>query len=115
MSAFQRLVRFAKTTALLSAVWTILCAVLIVGWQVVSWLQNGVWEPYSLSSIIKGLQGNQDITYATASANKSVTGGITDWLLEIPAILPFLIASTLLLTFYTWLATIEKKNSTIGS
>jgi hypothetical protein len=98
---------------LVSTVWTILCAVLIVGWQVTSWLQGGIWDP-SLSSMIRSLQGNQDITYATASANKPATEGITDWFLEIPAIVPLLIASALLLVFYAWLATIEQEDSTMG-
>ncbi len=117
LSAFQqRLVRYAKITALLSAVWTILCAVLIVGWQVTSWLQNGVWDAYPLSSVIKSLENDQAVSYVTASSDKFETKlmdkqVMADWLLEIPAIVALLIASALLLAFYMRLTVIEKNSS----
>jgi hypothetical protein len=98
LTAFQRrLVKFAKITALLSAVWTALCAVMLAGWQVTSWLQNGVWDAYPLASVIKNLKGEQGVTYATTSSDELKTEpinihGIYDWVLEIPAIAPLLIA-----------------------
>jgi hypothetical protein len=87
-----------------------LSAVLIVGQQVTSWLQDGIWDAYSLLSIISRLKGNQNI-YVTASSDNVQTNGIADWLLEIPAIVPLLIASALLLAFYAWVAAIEKEIS----
>ena len=119
--AFQQgLVRFATMTALLSAVWTILVAVLIVGRQTTSWLQNGVWETYSLSSVINGLKKDQGSTYTTASSDRTaseltIMQGAPDWLLEIPAIVPLLIASVLLLVFYSRLVVIEKRHFTHNS
>ena len=119
--AFQQgLVRFATMTALLSAVWTILVAVLIVGRQATSWLQNGVWETYSLSSVINDLKKDQGSTYTTASSDRTaseltIMQGAPDWLLEIPAIVPLLIASVLLLVFYSRLVVIEKRHFTHNS
>jgi hypothetical protein len=116
--AFQQgLVRFAKMTALLSAVWTLLVAVLIVGRQTTSWLQHGVWDPYPISAVINGLEKDRGSAYIMASSGRAATEvtilqGTTDWLLEIPAIAPLLIASVLLLVFYSGLLVIEKRYST---
>jgi hypothetical protein len=104
-------VKFAKITALLSAGWTFLCAVLIVGLQVTLWLRNGIWETYSLSSVIKASENHQNIKYVTASSDKFETEGMADWVLEIPAMVPLLIALALLLTFYWRLRIIENRNS----
>ena len=106
LSAFQRLVQFAKITALLSAVWTILCAALIIGLQVFS----GEWNAYRLSSVIESLKRDQNSVYVTASSNKSETEWtIADWLLELPAIVPLLIIAALLLAFYLRLAVLAKE------
>jgi hypothetical protein len=104
-------VKFAKIAALLSAGWTFLCGALIVGLQVTLWLRNGIWETYSLSSVIKVLESNQNIKYVTASSDKFETEGMADWLLEIPAMVPLLIALALLLSFYWRLTIIERRNS----
>jgi hypothetical protein len=107
VSAFLRLVRFTKTTALISALWTILCSVLLAGRQGISWWREGLGSPYSLAALIKG---DREITYTTASYTEK---GILDWVLDLPAIVPLLMAATLLLALYSWLATIEKQTSTI--
>jgi hypothetical protein len=116
LSAFLRVVKFAKITALLSAVWTILCAAIIVGLQVTSLIRNGVWDAYQLSSIIKSLKSGQNITYVTASSDRfamdlTIKQVMADWFLEIPAIVPLLIVAALLLGFYLRLAVIEKEAS----
>jgi hypothetical protein len=98
VSAFLRLVRFTKTIALISALWTILCSALLAGWQVTSWLRDGLWNPYPVAAIIKG---DLDVTYTTASYTDK---GIVGWLLDLPAIIPLLLAATL-----------EKQNSALGS
>jgi hypothetical protein len=107
-------VKFAKITALLSAAWTILCAVMIVGFQAASWIRNGVWDGYRLSSVLKSLKGDQNITYVTASADKfdaelTTKQAIADWLLGIPAIVPLLIVAALHLAFYLGLGSSKKK------
>jgi hypothetical protein len=117
LSAFQQhLVRFAKIATLVSVAWTVLCAILLVGWQTTLWLQEGVWNSYSLSSLIGRLERDRVATYVTAGAAKLETGSINkqavlNWLLEMPSIVPLLIASALLLGFYIWLKDIEKKSA----
>jgi hypothetical protein len=116
VSTFQQLLRFAKLTALLAAAFTILCAVMIVGWQVTSWIQNGEWNAYPISSVISSLQSDENATYVTASLKKVERGSpfweaIADWLLGIPAIAPLLIAAVLLLALYLKLSAIEKASS----
>ena len=115
LSSFQRpLLGFAKISALLSAVWTGLCAVLLSTCQVTSWLRTGVWDAYPLSSAINGLKIGGGDRYVTASSEgfkpeSTSTQVMVDWLLEIPTIVILLIALSLLLGFY-WLVKIIESN-----
>jgi hypothetical protein len=116
VSTFQQLARFAKLTALFAGALTILCAAMIVGWQVTFWIQNGEWNAYPISSVINGLHSDGNTTYITASLKKvesgsSIKQAMTDWLLEIPAIVPLLIVASLLLVFYLKLSAIENAAS----
>ena len=108
MSAFLRLVRFTKTIALISALWTIVCSVSLLAWQVGSWLRDGTWSSYPLAAMIRD---DREITYNTASYTAT---GIVGWVFEIPTLVPLVIAATLLLALYSWLATIEQQSSTLG-
>ena len=109
--AFQRFVKFAKMTALFSAVWTVLCTATLIGWQAFS----GVTDAYRLSSIVDRLKSNDNGVYSTASLNTSagltIKQQIADWLLEIPAIVPLLVVAAMLLAFHRWLAVIENEVS----
>jgi hypothetical protein len=89
---------------LLSLGLTLLSAGWIAGRQVGSWLQNGEWEAYPLSSLIKEWESG-DVTYTTASSDKPKTV-IANWLLDVSAIVPILIASAFLIGFYLWLTSI---------
>jgi hypothetical protein len=57
------------------------------------------------------IRGDREITYSTASYTET---GVVDWVLEIPTLVPLVIAATLLLALYSWLATIEQQSSTLG-
>ena len=107
MPAFLRLIRFTRMTALVADIWTILYAVLIVGWQITSLLREGSWPALPLSSIINKLEYNRGAIDATASAGTNVV----DALLRVPAIVPVLLAAVLLTAFYLWLTDIEKRYS----
>jgi ABC-type sulfate transport system permease component len=111
-SPFQHLVKFTKISTLFAAALTILCAVMLFGWQITSWIQNGVWNAYPVSLVISSLQADRNGTYVTASVKKVETGSpikeVSDWLLDIPAIVPLLIMSALLLVFYLKLSAIQK-------
>ena len=88
------------------------CAVLIVGWQVIYWIHDGVWNVWSVSYVFTSLESNRRVTYVTASSDKlDAHQGVVDFLLEIPAIVPLLIAAALLLAFYLRLTIIEKRDS----
>ena len=104
--------KVAKTTTLFAVGWTILCAVLLAGWQIASSLQKGAWDAFSVASLIKRMKADAVATYTVASADKpatSLTNNFVDWLLAVPAIVPLLIAAALLLGFYIWLNDVEKK------
>jgi len=107
-------VKLVKLTTLLSGVLTILCAVMIAGLQISSWIRNGVWDLYRLSSVIRSLQGEHNTVYVTASDNEielTIKQAMVDWLLGIPAIVPLLVITALHLAFYLYLAAIEKEAS----
>jgi hypothetical protein len=106
-------VRIAKISALLSAVWTMTCAVLIVGWQVIYWIHDGVWNVWSVSYVFTSLESNRRVTYVTASSDKldAHRESVLEFLMEMPAIVPLLIAAALLLAFYLRLTIIEKRDS----
>jgi hypothetical protein len=113
VSTFQRLVKFTKGAVVFAAALTILCTVTIVGWQVTSWIEHGEWNAYPVSLVISSLQADRNDTYVTASVTKVETGSpineaITDWLLDIPVIVPLLIMSAVLLAFYLKVSAIEK-------
>jgi hypothetical protein len=108
-----RLLRFAKATTLFSAAWTIMCAVFLTVGQIALWLKNGVWDSYPISSVINRLKTDQAPPYLLASSDKLDAELINNpelanWLLRIPAIVPLLIASALLLAFYLLIRVIEK-------
>ena len=101
-------------TALVADIWTILYAVLIVGWQITSLLREGSWPALPLSSIINKLEFNRGAIYATASTGeieRSQLANVIDAMLRVPAIVPLLLAAALLTAFYLWLTDIEKQYS----
>jgi hypothetical protein len=91
--------------ALFSALWTTFCAALLVGWQITRWLREGVWHSDTVAAIIKG---DPQVTYSTASYTEA---GILEKVLEIPAIVPLMLAVILLLAFRSWVAGIETESS----
>jgi hypothetical protein len=111
-----RFVKLTKMTVLASAMWTIFCATFIFGWQLISWLRDGVWDVFPISSVMP----RTEAIYVTASANhirpqqaarqnEPALQNVIDWLLGIPAIVPLAIASALLFSFYARLSMMEKQ------
>lgn len=114
MPAFLRLIRVAKATALVADITTILYAVFIFGWQVVSLLRDGIWPALPLSSVLNKLEYNRGAIYATASAGQNERSYLPDAiesLLRVPVIVPLLLAAALITAFCVWLAHIEKEYS----
>jgi len=101
-------------TALVADIWTILYAVLIVGWQITSFLREGSWPALPLASVINKLELSGGAINATASVGKTQRGQleyVTDAMLSVPAIVPLLLAAALLTAYYLWLTDIEKRYS----
>jgi hypothetical protein len=117
LSAFKRLVRFAKLTTLLSGVSTILCATAVFGVQVSSWLRTDVWETYQLSSALS--KSDESAVYVTASTDKfqiesTNTQTMVEWFFGLPIVLLLLIAAGLHVVFYLYLVALEKQQDVGG-
>ena len=109
-----RLIRFAKLTVLIADVATLFCAFLIVGWQIIIFLRGGNWRALPLSLVFNTPEHNQGDIYSTASIDKIVARHSTDFtdaLLQLPIIMPVLLAAAFLTGFYLWLSSLEKEIS----
>jgi hypothetical protein len=109
-------------TALVANIWTIFCAVLIVGWQMIVFLREGSWRSLPLSIIFNTAEDGHGEIYATASIDKIERNHLpnfADTLLQIPVIVPLLLGAALLTAFYLWLSDNERRirgiKSTNGS
>ena len=114
LPAFLRLIRFAKLTALIAGIWTIFCAVLLFGLEMFAFLKEGTWHALPLSSVFRTTRVGSDEVYSTASIDvvkTSYPATSVDALLQIPVIVPLLIAVALLTVFYLWLLKIERRSS----
>jgi hypothetical protein len=112
MPAFIRLIRFAKLITLLAGLLTLLQLVLIVGWQAVTFFNKGRWPALQLSAVVKWVQDRGEI-YETASTPSVERGDLlasaAETLLQIPVVVPLLLALALLIVFFLWLSHIEKQ------
>jgi hypothetical protein len=95
LPAFFRLIRLAKTVALIADILTIIFAVFIVGWQINIFLRQGAWPALPLAFFFNNL-GRGDAVNA---------------LLLVPTIVPLLLAMAFLTAFYLWLTHIERQYS----
>ena len=90
-----------------------LCAGVLAGYQVTTWLQNDIWDNVPISSMMKRLKRPSDATYVRGELERTERSledkhFVINQLLEIPTIVPLLIASALLLGFCIWLNSITK-------
>ena len=101
-------------TALVADIWTIFCAVLIVGWQMIVFLREGSWHALPLSFVFNTLESSRGEIYSTASIDKierSHPTNLADALLQVPVIVPLLLGAALLTAFYFWLSDTERRYS----
>jgi len=106
----RRLIKFTKATVIIAFAWTGLCAAVLTAHQTIVYLQTGEWDAFPISSF---LRDRGHVTYTVASSKKIESDRfdvdkILDRLLEIPAIVPLLIALLALLLFWAHLSRIEK-------
>jgi hypothetical protein len=114
LPVFLRLILFTRITALVANIWTIFCAVLIVGWQMTIFLREGSWHALPLSSVFSELKSSRGEVYSTASIDKIERSHLTnlaDALLQVPVVVPLLLGAALLTAFYLWLLDIERRYS----
>ena len=114
MPASLGFIRFARMTALVADIWTMFCAVLIAGWQMIIFLREGRWHALPLSSVFGTLESSRGEVYSTASTDKIERGHVTnlvDVLLQVPVIVPLLLGAALLTAFYLWLSDSERRSS----
>ena len=57
LSAYQRLIRFVRMTALIADAWTILYIFLLFGWQITQFTRGGQWPALQLKAIVYNEQG----------------------------------------------------------
>jgi hypothetical protein len=100
-----RLLRFAKTTAFISALWTICCAMVVIVLQAKAWWRDGSWNSLSILAVVRG---EPEVTYSTASYSAPT---MIDRLLDLPALVPLLLAAMALFALYGWLAEVERRSS----
>ena len=109
------LIRFAKLTVLTANVLTIVCAVLILSWQVTFFLRDGSWRALPLSFILNSRPYGSSEVFMTASIDKvgeSQSTGFVDALLHVPIPIILILGVAFLTAFYSWLSNIEKRTST---
>jgi hypothetical protein len=85
-------------------------AALLLGIQLRYWFRYDEWNSFPVASIL----AKRDDTYSVASINESnpdqlALNPIVRWVLDLPTILPLLIALVALLVFWRALSRIEKR------
>ena len=114
------LIRFAKLTVLIADIWTIFCAVLIVGWQITIFIRDGSWQalPLSLVFLGTGEYGKGDV-FSTASIPKiegsRAATSFVDVLLQMPIVSLSFLAAAFLTAFYLWLLNAERRLNSYNS
>ena len=106
-----RLVRFAKLTTLIAGVWTTFYAVFVVGWQITIFFKDGSWQALPLSLVFNTSEDQREV-YLTASIDKigaNRATNVIDLLLQMPIIVPLILAAAFLMAFYLWLSDIERR------
>jgi hypothetical protein len=111
LSAFLRLIRLAKITALIAQVWTIIYVALIFGWQITTFVRVGAWPSLPLSSVVSRGNLHPGEIFATASVAKVENNelSVIDGLLRIPTVIPLLVVVLFLGAFHIWLQNTEKR------
>jgi hypothetical protein len=103
---FLGLVRVAKAAALIGAGWTICCALLLLGWQTKTWIDDEIWPTLPVSTVVNKVVIGPGV-YLTASAEEPKLS-LMSTICEVPAIVPLLVALALLIAFYLWLGHTER-------
>jgi hypothetical protein len=107
VTGFARLVLFAKVAAIIGAAWTLFVCFSIIGWQAWIWADEGNWPILQFSDVMDSLRSPSSAIYMTASSDEFEKSNLLEAILSIPAIVPLLVASAMIIGFYFWLRRIE--------
>jgi len=104
---------FLKFVARISAIGTFILAGLILGWQVISWILTGEWNPFPISRALSLTHFERSAIYVTASASDTPSSlhfqTIYEWFLDIPTGGVLLAVAAVLLGFSVIGASVEKQ------
>jgi hypothetical protein len=104
-----RLVTYARMAVVAAGAVTASFIAAIVSLQLGFWLATQRWSPLPVSRIFELAEVDTATTYALASeSSRPRTQGLTEWLLDLPAIVVLFVALALFAVLYAWLASVEK-------
>ena len=101
-----RLIRFAKFATLLAGVLTFIDVVVILGWQGFIFFSEGDWRFVPISFLLNPIHQPRN----TGNIESGLLADVMERFLQIPALVPLLLALALLVIFYSWLIRIEKNS-----
>jgi hypothetical protein len=114
MSFRRRAAALARVASLLSAVWTAVVAVYVLGWQATALARTGEWVPFPLSRVLTLAAIDEPMVYVTASVPQSpnppsMVPNLLAWLLELPASGVLLFGAAVMLAVSGSLGNLEKE------
>jgi hypothetical protein len=103
---------FLRIAASISAIGTLAVALLILGWQAVSWILTDEWSSFPVSRALALAGLEREAVYVTASASEHSYSfsfqTISDWFFDLPAT-EFLVAVALVLLGFSVFARSQEK------
>ena len=115
MASFRRLARLAKLTAIIADAWTILYIILVLGWQTREFVRGGEWPALPIKLVVDKM-AHEPAVMETAEIARGIglrhtLADMMDALLQVPVVVPLLLAVCLLTGFYVWLSHTERQFS----
>ena len=104
---------FAKIAARLGAIWTLLSAVLVLGWQILLWILTSEWTALSISKSL-ALANLKVGSSERSGESLNTIHRILDWLLDLPASGFLLAVAVILMAISISAASIEKRFAKTG-
>src|SRR4051812_21989524 len=106
-STFRRLLVFGKVLTIVSVACTLCFAILLFGFQISLWLNEGIWADMSISRVLADLR-LQNPGYTTASETPA-SRGILQWFLDAPVTAFLIVVAGLSGGFLIWLRKLAKQ------
>jgi hypothetical protein len=116
LTVVRRLVAFSKVVVAAATAVMVLAIVAIGSLQAIAWVKTGTWSSVPFWQILDLAGIEVERTYTTASSGlhsekRPDLDAFVQWWLDVPAIIPLLVASTVLALFYVGLKSVEEARS----